>query len=162
LGGFISCLTPPTDDLNHNSHSRDVIGAEAWQNRDAWGRDEWNTWETWGWYRQFVRAVSGTATFFSSSLLLLSLLLGYHSVGKLFNSHTLTLVCTISAQVHEYFGDCVLCAAQWNGWTSREPSEEVMVCCHRARIIFVAVPIIQLFVALYCVSIHFGHLELAC
>jgi len=83
LGGFISCLAPPADDLNSNSHSRDVIGAEAWQNRDAWGRDEWNTWETWGWYRQFVRAVSGTAIFFSSSLLLFSFLLGYHSVGKL-------------------------------------------------------------------------------
>ncbi|KAF5363779.1 hypothetical protein D9756_000886 [Leucocoprinus leucothites] len=58
LEGFISCLAPSAGGLNPNPHSRGVIGEEAWQNRDAWGRDDWNAWETWGWYRQFVRAVS--------------------------------------------------------------------------------------------------------
>ncbi|KXN84222.1 Nuclear cap-binding protein subunit 1 [Leucoagaricus sp. SymC.cos] len=56
LEGFVSCLAPSAGDSNPNPHSRNVIGEEAWQNRDNWGRDEWNAWETWGWYRQFVRA----------------------------------------------------------------------------------------------------------
>lgn len=79
LEGFISCLAPSMGDSNPNTYSRSVIGEEAWNNRDAWGRDEWNAWETWGWYRQFVRAVCVrflfffTFLFFSASRCLLSL-----------------------------------------------------------------------------------------
>ncbi|KAJ3570164.1 hypothetical protein NP233_g4582 [Leucocoprinus birnbaumii] len=55
LEGFISCLAPSAGGSNPNPCARTIIGEEAWQNRDSWGRDEWNAWETWGWYRQCVR-----------------------------------------------------------------------------------------------------------
>lgn len=138
LGGFMSCLTPSLDDSNSNSHSRNVIGEEAWQNRDAWGRDEWNTWETWGWYRQFVRAVSGAVPF----SFVVPLFFGMLGSELLVVSHALSLVCTLFAQIHEYARDSVVCAARWFGWSSRKPFQETMVYCHWARIDFVTMSIL--------------------
>ena len=35
----------------------EIVSADGWKNRGAWGKREWEIWETWGWYRHFCREV---------------------------------------------------------------------------------------------------------
>jgi len=53
----VSCLASSPGDAYRNSYGHNVIGDEAWKQRQTWSNNEWRTWETWGWYRHFCRTV---------------------------------------------------------------------------------------------------------
>ncbi|KAI9572404.1 MIF4G like-domain-containing protein [Boletus coccyginus] len=52
IEGFVSCLAPSP---GYTPYGHNVIGDEAWKQRETWSNNEWRTWETWGWYRHFCR-----------------------------------------------------------------------------------------------------------
>lgn len=54
IEGFVSCLAPSP---GNTPYDHNVIGDEAWKQRETWSNNEWRTWETWGWYRHFCRTV---------------------------------------------------------------------------------------------------------